>query len=155
MAVKALRYCTNNEDISRKTNKVSRNMLGPTICNSSWRSFQRLRREIRLWQRLKHENILPLYGTTSGFGLNKSMVCLWAENGCLNEYLRRRGCNLNLIDRFRIVSRALTFGDFLTLTLICFVNSYATLLLACLTVCKIKFPKCSLYSRSWQFTRIP
>lgn len=68
---------------------------------------QRLRRELRVWQRLNHENILPLYGTTSDFGTHASMVCPWLENGNLNKYLVQRGNSLTLPERFDIVSHSL------------------------------------------------
>jgi serine/threonine protein kinase len=69
--------------------------------------MKRLRRELRVWQRLHHENILPLYGITSDFGTHDSMVCPWLENGNLNKYLERRGDSLALGERFEIVSYTL------------------------------------------------
>ena len=68
-------------------------------------SPQRLRNEILVWQKLDHENILPLFGITYDFGRDNpmGMVCPWIENGNLNGYLERRA-DLALCDRFRIVS---------------------------------------------------
>ncbi|KAF8870829.1 kinase-like domain-containing protein [Infundibulicybe gibba] len=43
--------------------------------------------EIRVWRRLEHINVLPLYGTVSNFGPCVSMVCPWQENGNLNQFL--------------------------------------------------------------------
>lgn len=51
--------------------------------------FQRLRREIMVWMKLKHGNVLPLFGTASGFGQFPAMVCPWLENGALTSYLGR------------------------------------------------------------------
>ncbi|KIJ05048.1 hypothetical protein PAXINDRAFT_50441, partial [Paxillus involutus ATCC 200175] len=47
-------------------------------------------RELNIWARLKHHNILPLYGVTDGFGPFPAFVSLWAENGTLTEYLEHR-----------------------------------------------------------------
>ena len=59
-----------------------------------------------VWQKLNHENILPLLGITFDFGRDNpmGMVCPWLENGNLNGYLERQGDVLALRDRFRIVS---------------------------------------------------
>ncbi|KAN0080140.1 Protein kinase-like domain containing protein [Tylopilus felleus] len=50
---------------------------------------KRLRREIMVWMKLKHGNVLPLFGTASGFGQFPAMVCPWLENGALTSYLGR------------------------------------------------------------------
>lgn len=66
--------------------------------------IQRLRREIKVGKRLDHDNVLPLYGTTSDFGPYSSMVCPWIRNGNLSKYLDQHGDTLELSERFRIVS---------------------------------------------------
>jgi len=73
--------------------------------NAHEKMNKRLHKEIQVWQTLNHENILPLYGITFGFGRNNSMgmVCPWMENGTLNYYLERCGAILSLRDRFRIL----------------------------------------------------
>ncbi|KIJ10915.1 hypothetical protein PAXINDRAFT_101856 [Paxillus involutus ATCC 200175] len=62
-----------------------------------------LRREIRVWLNLKHINILPLFGTTMGFGKFPAMVCPWLENGALTSYLERRGDTLTTMERLVLV----------------------------------------------------
>ncbi|KZP30021.1 kinase-like protein [Athelia psychrophila] len=64
---------------------------------------KRLHREIRVWQRLEHPNILPLYGITQDFGLYPSMVCPWLEQGDLNKYLARKHDTLSLPHRFQLL----------------------------------------------------
>jgi len=63
---------------------------------------QRLRRELRVWQRLDHENILPLSGITYHFGY-VSMVCPWQENGNLQQYLECCPDTRSLSPRLEIV----------------------------------------------------
>lgn len=66
-------------------------------------SLQRLQRELEIWLKLKHDNIVPLYGTASGFGPFVAMVCPWYENGSLSNYLESIGKALSVVDRFRLV----------------------------------------------------
>jgi len=66
--------------------------------------YQRLQRELRVWQRLEHENVLPLCGTTSDFGPYTSMVCPWMDNGSVSRYLERCGDILSVSDRLQLVS---------------------------------------------------
>ncbi|KIJ12547.1 hypothetical protein PAXINDRAFT_101160 [Paxillus involutus ATCC 200175] len=60
---------------------------------------KRLNREIRVWLNLKHINVLPLFGTTMGFGHFPAMVCPWLEGGPLTSYLERRGDTLTTVER--------------------------------------------------------
>ncbi|KAG0703895.1 kinase-like protein, partial [Suillus ampliporus] len=64
---------------------------------------QRIQRELRICASLKHENILPVYGYTSGFGPFLALVSPWAENGNLTTYLEREGATLTLVRRFQIL----------------------------------------------------
>ncbi|KAF7973410.1 hypothetical protein HWV62_15209 [Athelia sp. TMB] len=64
---------------------------------------KRLRRELLIWWRLDHKNVLPLYGIASGFGLYPGFVCPWLENGSVNKYLAKQGNNLSLYDRLKLV----------------------------------------------------
>ncbi|KAJ7923586.1 kinase-like protein, partial [Mycena leptocephala] len=48
---------------------------------------QRLRREVNVWCRLKHRNIVPLLGITYDFGTSLSMVSPWLRRGTLHAYL--------------------------------------------------------------------
>jgi serine/threonine protein kinase len=66
---------------------------------------QRFRREVRVWQRLEHGNILPFFGLTSDFAPHSNaMVCPWLTNGNLNDYLGQSAGGLCAAARFQIVS---------------------------------------------------
>ncbi|KAG0703877.1 kinase-like protein [Suillus ampliporus] len=65
--------------------------------------FQRIQRELRICAALKHANILPVYGYTSGFGPFIAIVSPWAENGNLTAYLNNEGAALTLIRRFQML----------------------------------------------------
>ncbi|KAF9231304.1 kinase-like domain-containing protein [Melanogaster broomeanus] len=67
--------------------------------------MQRLRREIRVWLKLDHPNVLPLFGTITGFGQFPAMICPWFANGALTTYLER--CN----DKLTTEQRLLLIGD--------------------------------------------
>ncbi|KAF9238963.1 kinase-like domain-containing protein, partial [Melanogaster broomeanus] len=83
--------------------------------------IQRLRREIKVWLNLNHVNIVPLFGTTMGFGRLPAMVCPWLDNGQLSSYLERRGNKPMLqprslscsheISRFTVHSQSVVHGD--------------------------------------------
>lgn len=68
------------------------------------RKNRRLRRELKVWSRLRHVNIVPLYGTVSGFGQFVSLVCPWYDNGSLSGYLESHGETLSIIRRFQLLS---------------------------------------------------
>ncbi|KAF9241786.1 kinase-like protein [Melanogaster broomeanus] len=61
-----------------------------------------LRRELSVWARLENENILLFYGVALGFGPLPALVCPWAVNGTLNQYLMDH-VDLNLLDRLKLV----------------------------------------------------
>jgi len=64
---------------------------------------KRLCRELLIWQKLVHVNILPLYGLAFGFGPFTAMVCPWAKNGSLTIYLESRP-GLPVPFRFKLLS---------------------------------------------------
>jgi hypothetical protein len=64
---------------------------------------RRLARELDVWKQLKHPNILPLYGTTSGFGPYDSLVCPWMENGSVSKYMEKWGDILSMTDRLQLL----------------------------------------------------
>ena len=66
-------------------------------------ALQRLNRELRVWQKLDHENIIPLYGTCMDFGHYVSMVCPWYEKGSIRHHLDTRGLELPLSHRLKLV----------------------------------------------------
>ncbi|KAJ8588957.1 kinase-like protein [Rhizopogon salebrosus TDB-379] len=64
-----------------------------------------LYREISIWVDLKHQFVLPLYGTTKGFGLFPALVFPWMPNGTLNSYLNRQDGTLTTMVRLRILKQ--------------------------------------------------
>ncbi|KZP23839.1 kinase-like protein [Athelia psychrophila] len=63
----------------------------------------RLRRELCVWQRLKHKNVLVLYGTAANFGQYPSFVCPWLENGNISKYLKARADDLGMAGRLQLL----------------------------------------------------
>ncbi|KAH7888949.1 kinase-like domain-containing protein [Phlebopus sp. FC_14] len=57
--------------------------------------------ELRIWAKLDHPNILPLYGIVDGYGPLPAMVSPWAENGTMTDYIEK--CNLNLKARLSLL----------------------------------------------------
>ncbi|KAG2035109.1 kinase-like domain-containing protein [Suillus americanus] len=64
---------------------------------------QRLFREIKLWLKLEHENIVPLFGVTDGFGSLPALISPWFQNGTLTGYLQRKHKTLSYNAKFALV----------------------------------------------------
>lgn len=65
---------------------------------------QRLRRELHVWMRLRHPNVLPLLGVYNGFGQDLGLVSPWCFNGDINSYLRTQCQSPTLTElRYRLV----------------------------------------------------
>ncbi|KAG2146135.1 kinase-like domain-containing protein [Suillus bovinus] len=60
------------------------------------------RRELGIWKRLRHSNILKFMGTTSDFGPSKALVAPWMKNGTLTSFLRENE-SLRLHDRLLLL----------------------------------------------------
>lgn len=69
-------------------------------------SFQMIRRELGIWRRLSHPNIVPFLGTVSGFGRlgNASLVSSWMPNGTLHDFLLKYNDRLTVAHRLQFVS---------------------------------------------------
>ncbi|TDL20573.1 kinase-like protein [Rickenella mellea] len=73
---------------------------------------QKFCEEAWLWQRLKHQNVLPFYGVCKDeFSPMLAMISPWMENGNLVTYLQEH--NLNAFDRRGIVQGVATGLHFL------------------------------------------
>ncbi|KAF9220662.1 hypothetical protein BS17DRAFT_311708 [Gyrodon lividus] len=68
------------------------------------RKCKRLFRETEVWKRLKHLNILPLFGVTFGFGPLPALVCPWMDNGTITGHLEAQGEHLSESDRWGLLS---------------------------------------------------
>ena len=64
-----------------------------------------LRRELGIWRRLDHINVVPFLGIAYGFGMRDAMslVSLWMPNESLPHFLAKHDRNLSLQHRLQIV----------------------------------------------------
>ncbi|KAG1906174.1 kinase-like domain-containing protein, partial [Suillus fuscotomentosus] len=85
VAVKTIRsFGSDNKELTRKNGK-------------------RVRRELKVWARLKHRSILPLCGVANDFGPHPAMICPWADNGALTGFLERQQDVLSPQDKFSLL----------------------------------------------------
>ncbi|KAH0828970.1 kinase-like domain-containing protein [Lanmaoa asiatica] len=87
VAVKALRFSFTTEgDLGNKSVKM-------------------LRRELGIWKRLNHINIVPFLGIAYGFGMDSSMslVSLWMPNESLHNFLGKYGDDLGVDHRLQLL----------------------------------------------------
>lgn len=61
------------------------------------------RRELGIWKRLRHSNILKFMGTTSDFGPSVALVAPWMTNGTLTSFLDKNNETLELRDRMLLL----------------------------------------------------
>ncbi|KAG1737016.1 hypothetical protein EDB19DRAFT_1910019 [Suillus lakei] len=60
------------------------------------KKVKRVCRELKVWGRLRHDSILPLWGVADDFGQYPAMVYPWADNGAPTGYLERQQDLLSL-----------------------------------------------------------
>ncbi|KAG0696879.1 kinase-like domain-containing protein [Suillus ampliporus] len=68
--------------------------------------IQKISREIGILKILRHNNIVPLWGITTGFGRMPELRCLvspWMPKGTLNTYLASNQDDLSDLDRSRML----------------------------------------------------
>ncbi|KAG1750216.1 kinase-like domain-containing protein [Suillus lakei] len=61
-------------------------------------SAEAFRRELGIWKRLRHSNILKFMGTTRNFGPSEALVAPWVVNGTLTSFLNQNNESLALPD---------------------------------------------------------
>ncbi|KAG0702776.1 kinase-like domain-containing protein [Suillus ampliporus] len=61
------------------------------------------RRELGIWKRLRHCNILKFMGTTSDFGPSMALVAPWIANGTLTSFINQHNETLALRDRLLLL----------------------------------------------------
>ncbi|KIJ12959.1 hypothetical protein PAXINDRAFT_101001 [Paxillus involutus ATCC 200175] len=73
--------------------------------NESEGSAKAARRELGVWRRLKHDNIVPFLGVVYGFGLRDgaSLVSLWMPNGTLQNFLVQHGDELTVSRQLQLL----------------------------------------------------
>ncbi|KAF8123364.1 kinase-like domain-containing protein, partial [Boletus edulis] len=66
---------------------------------------QMIRRELGIWRRLKHPNIVPFLGIAYGFGRqgHASLVSLWMHNESLQRFLMKHDDQLTIAHRLQLV----------------------------------------------------
>ncbi|KAG0696886.1 kinase-like domain-containing protein [Suillus ampliporus] len=67
---------------------------------------RKINREIGILKILRHDNIVPLWGTVTGFGRKPEFRCLvspWMPNGTLSAYLASNHNDLTVLDRSRML----------------------------------------------------
>ncbi|KAF8844767.1 kinase-like protein [Paxillus ammoniavirescens] len=78
---------------------------------------KKLRRELIVWAKVRHENVVELLGVVFGFGVLPSMVSPWFSNGSLSDYLSNHGAkDLSerqhlLLDIASVHSEGVVHGD--------------------------------------------
>ena len=75
-----------------------------------------LLRELGIWRRLDHENVVPFLGIAYGFGVQgaMSLVSLWMPNDSLHNFLTKQDSVLGVEPRLQFV-RLLDVAYFLVL----------------------------------------
>ncbi|KAJ8581555.1 kinase-like protein [Rhizopogon salebrosus TDB-379] len=68
------------------------------------RKARRVRREMKVWARLEHDSILPLWGVTDDFGPYPAMIYPWVNGGALTGYLERHQDSLSPQDKFSLLN---------------------------------------------------
>ena len=101
VAVKLLRVLTWNDQDGVRARKVGYSI--PFTCMLFKTVVQRLNREVYVWHRLEHPNVVKLFGTSYHISGRPAMVMQWYENGNATEYLANRNPGAN---RLQLVSSA-------------------------------------------------
>ncbi|KAG2341955.1 kinase-like protein [Suillus weaverae] len=68
------------------------------------KNSKRVRRELKIWGRLKHNSILPLWGVATDFGPYLAMICPWVDNGALTGFLERQEDTLSSEHKFALLT---------------------------------------------------
>ncbi|KAF8554916.1 kinase-like protein [Imleria badia] len=69
------------------------------------KSFKMLRRELGIWKRLNHINVVPFLGIAYGFGMHgaMSLVSLWMSNDTLQNFLAKCDDDLGVEHRLQFL----------------------------------------------------
>ncbi|KIJ19708.1 hypothetical protein PAXINDRAFT_96950, partial [Paxillus involutus ATCC 200175] len=65
-------------------------------------------RELEIWRRLRHRNVVPFLGTATGFGQfgSVALVYLWMGHGTLQTFIDRYDGDLAIAHRFELIESA-------------------------------------------------
>ncbi|KAJ8597344.1 kinase-like protein [Rhizopogon salebrosus TDB-379] len=75
--------------------------------NLSEEEQRRFRREIDIWAVLAHDNIVPLFGTTGGYGSYTALVFPWFQTGTLHRLIEDVGIVLRIEEKLNLVSHCI------------------------------------------------
>ncbi|KAG1860395.1 hypothetical protein F4604DRAFT_1138525 [Suillus subluteus] len=89
-----------NVDVAVKTIRASKTDNEETMHKKA----RRVRRELKVWARLKHHSIIPLWGVANDFGPYPAMICPWADNGAITGFLERQQDKLSSLDNFSLLN---------------------------------------------------
>lgn len=64
---------------------------------------KRLRREMGIWRRLNHPNVMEFMGYAFGFGVSMSLVAPWAANGTLTDCLEKSWLIITIADQLSLL----------------------------------------------------
>ncbi|KIJ60320.1 hypothetical protein HYDPIDRAFT_43443 [Hydnomerulius pinastri MD-312] len=64
-----------------------------------------LKRAVCVWEKLSHENILPVIGVIYGLGTLPAVVCPWMTQGSMNDYLDCHFDGLTAEQRFSLINQ--------------------------------------------------
>ncbi|KAJ7915920.1 kinase-like domain-containing protein [Mycena leptocephala] len=65
---------------------------------------KRLRREVKVWWRLQHPNVIPLLGISFDHGEYMSMISPWMEGGPLNSHLQKHASTLGIEEKLKFLN---------------------------------------------------
>lgn len=101
VAVKAFRFVMALEGVDKLAKVVVSARLAYRVLVAS----QIVRRELRVWRKLSHENVVPFLGVAHGFGLRNStsLVSLWMPNGTLQSFIANHDNRLIATHRLHLV----------------------------------------------------
>ncbi|KAK0462909.1 TKL/TKL-ccin protein kinase [Desarmillaria tabescens] len=85
--------------------RVAIKVLRSRVDNPAMEEKMKLRlwRELNMWKKLDHPNILPLLGVVSDFGRYDAMICPWLDNGSVTNHMERCGDLLSMTDRLQLL----------------------------------------------------